>query len=453
MITLLIQILRNLLLPLTILLVLDANGQTPLDKYVETGIANNQVLQQKNISLEKAMLAIKVAKSMFMPAVGINGSYQSGQGGRSIALPIGDIMNPVYTTLNQLTASNNFPQISNVETTFFPQNFYDIKLRTSMPLINSDLIYNQKIEKQQAVLKAYDVEIYKFELIRNIKVAYYNYLSATQSVGIYNSALNLATEGKRINESLLKNGKSVKAYVIRSESEVQQLEAMKNAAIQQQNNAQFYFNFLINTPFETPIDTTGMAQLNNALVQTYLVSEASVAKRSELKAINQSVLVYENVVKMNKAYWYPRLSAFVDLGSQGSNWQFDNKSRYYFLGVQLDVPLFAGGKNHFKTSQSQLDLKNQNLQTEQINRQLQLSAKVSKNALATAYQNYLSAVKQAEAAQTYNYLIETGYKEGVNTFIETIDARNQLTTANLQMVISKYQLLSAVATYEREISN
>jgi outer membrane protein len=42
--------------------------------------------------------------------------------------------------------------------------------------------------------------------------------------------------------------------------------------------------------------------------------------------------------------------------------------------------------------------------------------------------------------------------EGINTFIETIDARNQLTTASLQLVINKYQLLAAVANYEREIN-
>jgi outer membrane protein TolC len=50
-------------------------------------------------------------------------------------------------------------------------------------------------------------------------------------------------------------------------------------------------------------------------------------------------------------------------------------------------------------------------------------------------------------------LIEKGYKEGVNTFIESIDARNQLTSAQLLVTINQYRLLSAKASYERETAS
>jgi outer membrane protein TolC len=69
-----------------------------------------------------------------------------------------------------------------------------------------------------------------------------------------------------------------------------------------------------------------------------------------------------------------------------------------------------------------------------------------------SYKNYAAGIKQLDAATAYNKLIETGYREGIYTFIETIDARNQLTTASLQLVINNYQLLAELATYEREIN-
>ncbi|MBK8884572.1 MAG: TolC family protein [Bacteroidales bacterium] len=125
------------------------NAQVSLEKYIETGLKNNLVLQQKNISLENAMNALKTANRLFFPSVDFEGDYQSGDGGRSISFPVGDMLNPVYRTLNQLTSSDAFPEISNMETNFFPQNFYDLKVRTSLPIINSDLIYNQTIRKQQ----------------------------------------------------------------------------------------------------------------------------------------------------------------------------------------------------------------------------------------------------------------------------------------------------------------
>ncbi len=172
------------------------NAQGSLEKYIETGLKNNLVLQEKNISLESALNALKTANSLFFPSMDLRGDYQSGDGGRSISFPVGDMLNPVYRTLNQLTSGNAFSDISNVETNFFPQNFYDLKVRTSLPIINSDLIYNRTIRKQQITMQEYDVEIYKSELTRNIQVAYYNYLSAAKSIAIYDGALKSGRGGQ-----------------------------------------------------------------------------------------------------------------------------------------------------------------------------------------------------------------------------------------------------------------
>jgi outer membrane protein len=428
------------------------NAQGILEKYIETGLNNNLVLQMKNTSLENALYALKTANSLFFPSVDLKGDYQSGEGGRSISFPVGDMLNPVYRTLNQLTSGNSFPDISNVETNFFPQNFYDLKVRTSLPIINSDLIYNRTIRKQQIIMQEYDVEIYKSELTKNIQVAYYNYLSAAKSIAIYDGALSLAQEARRMNQSLLENGKSLKAYVLRSESEIQSLEAKRTSALQQMKNAQMYFNFILNNNPDEAIDTSYAASVDQKTVDQYLLNEASINQRTELKALEQSASICQNILKMNKAYWVPKLSGFLDLGSQESDWKFNNKSKYYFMGFQLNFPLFSAGKNRIRIKQSELDLKNQLINNTYTLNQIRLSADMARNSLMASYRNYAASIKQLDAATAYNKLIEKGYREGINTFIETIDARNQLTTASLQMVINKYQLLAAIATYEREIN-
>ena len=428
------------------------NAQGNLEKYIETGLKNNLVLQQKNISLENALNALKTANSLFFPSVDLKGDYQSGDGGRSISFPVGDMLNPVYRTLNQLTSGNEFPDINNFETNFFPQNFYDLKVRTSLPIINSDLIYNRTIRKQQITMQEYDVEIYKRELTRNIQVAYYNYLSAAKSIAIYDGALSLAREAKRMNQSLLDNGKSLKAYVLRSESEVQELEAKRTSAQQQMKNARMYFNFILNSSPDEVIDTTDVVSVNQKIVDQYLLNEVSINDRTELKALDQSTSICQNVLKMSKAYWVPNLNGFLDVGSQAGDWKFNNKSKYYFFGFQLNIPLFSAGKNRIRIKQSELELKNRLIENSYTRNRIQLSADMARNSLVESNKNYAASIKQLDAATAYNELIEKGYKEGINTFIETIDARNQLTTASLQLVINKYQLLAALANYEREIN-
>lgn len=56
-------------------------------------------------------------------------------------------------------------------------------------------------------------------------------------------------------------------------------------------------------------------------------------------------------------------------------------------------------------------------------------------------------------AETYFRLIDKGYAAGVNTYIETVDARTQLTAAKLATSVYYYQLLTALAKLERETAS
>ncbi|MCE2935493.1 MAG: TolC family protein [Cyclobacteriaceae bacterium] len=430
-----------------------AQAQSPdaLDSYVRQGLERNIVVQQKSISLEMALLSLKMANGMFAPSVSLLGNFTSGEGGRSISFPIGDIMNPVYTTLNQLTASDQFPRMENVNTNFFPRNFYDVRARTSMPLLNTDLIYNKKIRGQQVLLQEYEVQVYQRELVRNIKVAYFNYLSAREGVVIYQSALTRAQEGKRVNEALLANGKGLPAYVLRSQAEIENIKAQLVDAERQVENGRLYFNFLLNREGTEEINTDFVPELST--VTTLLAEDAVPTQREELLQIKTAQELNQQVLKMNKLFWAPRVSGFVDLGAQAENMEYSSKANYYLYGFQLEMPLFSGFTNRHRISQSRLDVRNAELNVDQVNRQLRLSTEVSRNALVSAFQNYQSALKQLEAAQSYQRLIEKGYKEGVNTFIEAVDARNQLTSAELLVRVNLYRVLVAEASLEREMAS
>jgi outer membrane protein len=435
---------------ISLLLPVKVNAQQALNEYIETGLKNNIVLQQKNISLEKAMLSLKIANGMFSPSLNLLGNFINGVGGRSISFPVGDLLNPVYSTLNQLTGSDKFPQIENVTTNFLPQEFYDVRARASMPIFNTDLIYNRKIRQDQTLMQEFEVTIYKRELIRNIKVAYFSYLGAREGVSIYHSALTRAMEGKRVNESLLANGKGLPAYVLRSESEIENIRAQLTDAERQVENAQLYINFLLNRNPEEAIIATYSPE-GDLLNASLLIQESvSVQKREELMQIETLKNMNENILSMNKLFWSPKVSGFVDMGAQAENLKYNSNANYYLIGVQLDMPLFAGFTNRHKISQSQLEIRNTDLSIQQVNRQMNMSTQITKNALVSAYQNYQSAQKQLEAAQSYQRLIEKGYKEGVNTFIEAVDARNQLTSAQLLVTLNQYRVLIAEANLERE---
>lgn len=440
---------RSWVLPL-LCIAMHANGQHYLDKYVAEGLRNNEVVQQKNIALEKALLSLRIAKGMFMPAVNLQGAYTSGSGGRSISLPIGDMLNPVYATLNRLTDSQLFPQIENVKQNFFPRNFYDARIHTTIPILNTDLLYNHKIRQQQVMLQEYEVKIYQRELVENIKVAYYSYLASSEVVKIYKGSLEFAEEGKRVNASLLSNGQGLPAYLLRAQSEIENLKAQITDSERQAHNAQLYFNFLLNRDGEEVILAEEIVSNEFILHHDSLSERSTTSAREELSQLRQLISLNRTITRMGQSFWIPKISGFADIGSQDQNWAFNNQSRYYLVGLQLDIPLFAGFVNRNKIRMNQLDVRNAELDYAVKHKQLAMRLQVVENELITAFQNYRSAEKQLEAARSYQRLIEKGYKEGSNTFIETLDARAQLTSAQLKTIINQYHILIADAHYERE---
>lgn len=420
-----------------------------LKNYIQHGLDSNLIIQQKNLSLQKALNGLDVAKSLYLPAVNADVTYTEAQGGRSINLPVGDLLNPVYNTLNALTQSANFPTIENQKINFLPRNYYDAKIRTSMPLINTDLGHNKNIKRSQVILQENEIEIYRRELVKQIKESYYNYNMALQVVDIYRSSLNLANEGLRMNQKLIEAGKGLPAYLIRSQTEIVQVEAQIVNAEQQVKNAKVYFNALLNRSAEAEIIVSAAVFGIDELANKDLIS-LSYLNREEIKSLETNIEIQQSLYKMNKQFLIPKVNAFLDLGSQAEGLKFNNDSRYFIVGAQLQMPIFNGNRNRLKIQESKIDIAEAKNRLAQAEQQLNMAVEVAKNEVIGANKNYQQAKVQLEAAGTYQRLIQKGFLAGVNTYIETIDARNQYTSAKLALNINEYRLLIALAKLERE---
>ena len=433
---------------LLLLLALPVWGQkSVLDTYIATAFQQNITLQQKSIQVQKAMLALKTAQSSYQPTLAFQGAYQSGEGGRSIAFPVGDLLNPVYSTLNALTRTTQFPQISNVETNVFPRNFYDMKVQSTVPIFNKDLTYTKQLQSQNIELQQVDLSMYKRELVKQIKTAYFQYLLSLGLQKVYQNSLHLAMEGKKINQKLLDNGKGLPAYLLRSESEIAQIQAQQADAAKQSESAKMYFNFLLN------VDLTREIQIDfdtEKAISEVIKASVKEGNREELSLLAKSISMQETVLKMNESFYMPKINGFVNLGSQSSNWAMNAKSTYYLLGLQLDIPIYTGNRNTLKVKQSQLDIATAKNSLDLTAKQLNLATEIAQKGIKSALVSFQSSTKSLDAATSYQRLIEKGFTEGVNTYLETLDARNQWMNAQINYQLNQFKVLIAAAAYERE---
>jgi outer membrane protein TolC len=434
-----------LLLSSTLLAAPFAKAQGRLDEYIQQGLASNESIKQQNFVLEKNIYTLKEARSMFLPDVTFSTTYTKADGGRTIDFPTGDLFNGVYSTLNKLTGSNAFPQLQNQRILLNPDNFYDAKFRTTLPILNAELIYNKRIRTQQVDLQKAEVLLYKRELVKDIKTAYYNYLKAVNATGIYESSLRLVEEGQRINTKLYDNSKVNRTVVLRSQNEVSRINASLIGAQKTAESARYYFNFLLNRPL------TDSVLLDD--IKTLPAREKSLGNnvdgREELSKLRIAKDINGNLTGLARSYIVPKLGTFVDLGSQAFDWKFNNSSRYYLFGVSLEWNLFSSGKNKYRVKQAIADREALASQTDYVQQQLLTELKVRQASMQSAIAQYEAAQSQLKTSQAYYGDMLKLYKQGMAIYIELLDAQNQWIDAQLHANIARYDTWIADAAIER----
>ena len=419
------------------------NGQeSPLDEYIRIGLTSNQTLQQKQLQVEKARLALKEAKGLFLPNLTFQADYTLADGGRKIDLPVGDLLNPVYGTLNALTQSQSFPQIENVSEQFLPNNFHDTRLRMTLPVINTEIWYLQKIKKAGITENEAQLIVYRRDLVRDIKTAYFNFLKADQAVKIYYQALWLQEKNLTLTQSLIKNDKLIPVAALQIQAEISDTKAQIAEAENNKQKAAAYLNFLINKPLDSAVE------IDEKLSNT---SNSNLTKngREELLQLNAGINQLKLNAELKKLSWTPTLGIFLDAGYQGFGYNFDTDQRYVLGGFQLKWNLFGGLQQQNKKRIAINELQNLESKSQEIERQLQLQLFTCERNLSTAKAKY-DANKESVSFNDEAYrVIQIRYRDGQAIPIELSQALFQKTKSQLQESITLIDIKIAEAEVER----
>src|SRR5579859_6185932 len=347
---------KSLLFLLALVLTIRVSSQPVLDGYLRVGLDSNLALHQRNFDLQKSQLDLQRARSLFYPQAGISSQYTVANGGRSQAIPIGDLLNNVYSTLNKLTGTSNFPQVANQSIQFLPNDFHDTKMEVSMPILNPDLLHNKEVTSETINVRRADRDIYRRDLVRSIRQAYYQYLQAGKAVEIYAAALALVKENRRISEKFVENQMATREIVLRSQAQVSQVESSYIEAENDQRNAAAYFNFLLNRGLDSPIVTDSTLMTGDAPGGEGPVATGGTTSREEFARLKSYQRILQSNLKWDRNYLLPKLSAFYDVGYQGFGFHFNGTQFYQLAGVQLNWTLFKANDNKYKIRQARIDI-------------------------------------------------------------------------------------------------
>lgn len=389
------------------------------------------------------MESVRQARSLFFPTVQFNATYTRATGGRQIELPLGDLLNPVYGTLNQLLQTNIFPTLENRTEQFLPDDFHETYLKVAYPLFNSDLKYNRRIQEHVVASKVATKAAYEHELRYQITDAYLRYLQTLEAEKIWLNSRDVLLELRRFNESLVKNNVSTRDVVATADYELSKAETEIFQLKSRQNTARAYLNFLINRDLQTDVvvDSTLLRQDVQAYDRAGLVQNA-LAGRQELAALSAGQAAAESVLKMNEANRIlPDLYIGGQVGFQGFGYKFNGDQAYALAQIGLSYDLFGGGMKNSKIQQARIETEKLRAQQDEVRQQIALQVTQASNELENARNAWNTSRQGLVAAEEIFRIVNNKYRANQALLIEFLDAQNRVTAARLQTVLAWAEVL------------
>src|SRR6186713_46964 len=424
-----------------------------IDDYVREGLKSNLALQAQSLEVERSAAALDEARARYFPELALDARYTRAQGGRTIELPLGQMLNPAYQTLNDLLIAQGqqprFPVVQDETIAFLREEEQDTRITLRMPLLQPAIPAAVRAQRELLGASEYAHVALGRQLKRDITVGYLHWLAAVRNKGIVDASVALLNENLRVNDSLFRNGKITQDQVLRARAELlqvmQQSRDAENAAAQSRS----YLNFLLNRPLDTTLENVEIGA--EVAARTLALGElraAALANRPELTELEHLTRASEAQVKVAKAQRWPTLSLGADGGTQGEEYEFGRGSNYATVSLLLNWTFFDGGARRAGVRQAAAEARRTATQLDELTQQVQLEVQQSLDRLNTSADSLATAAARSDAARAAFRIASRKRDEGAISQVEFIDARSSLTSAELNHNVTRFDVLARHAELE-----
>jgi outer membrane protein len=441
----------------------------PVDSVIEQLVAraetSNLELAGAEAGVAQRLAVLDQARARFLPAIDLGLRYSRADGGRQIDLPVGDLLNPVYESLNSLLAANGqpapFTPIDNASIPFLRAREQQSAVTLTQPLYDARIGAARRAAEFDYQGSRQGLEAFRVRLRRDVQQAYLRWLATRESRAILEASLEAARENQRVNDSLYRNGKVTRDLVLRAETDVLEIEQQIEATAGAERLAQNYVNLLCNEPLDAPlaqavVSDADVTRLRDALVSQDghaapdpgALQETAVDRRYELKQIDSGLAAAGAAEDLARAAFKPQLALAVDAGIQGEDYGFGQDDRYVLASLVLRFNFFNGGADRAALRQARARSDELRATRDLAEQQVRLEVLEAVKDFEVAEASLRTAAKRVEAAEGAFEIARRKRDLGQIPPVEFIDARRAVTSAQLSQRVNRFQALSALAAVE-----
>ncbi len=450
------------------------NAQEPvvitLEQALEIALSENVSVKVADLEIKRTQYAKKGAYSALFPQIDLSASYQrtikkqvmymdidmskimggmggGTQGGETPEIPEG--VTPAPETGSSSSMSDGM-EVGRLNT-------LNGGVTAAMPIINAQLWKGIQISALDVELAVEKARASRLDMVTQVKNAYFGILFAKEAFNVY----------KEVYENAVRNFDETKRkYDAQKVSEFELIRAKTTVAnaIPNVYNAEssvvlalWQLKAVLGVDLDLNLDVAGKLEdwSQQMFYDIHQYDGADLEKNSTMKQLAIQTEVLAQNIKMQQYACIPSLAVAFNfsMNTMANDVSFSEFrwTPYSYVGLSLNIPIFAGGKRHQAIRQARNQYQQVQLQVDNTERQLKIAIRQSLNTMETNMKSYYAAQDAVAAAQKAYDIAEAAYKVGRSTLIELNDAQLALTQSQLAQSQAVYNFITAKSQLEQTL--
>ena len=451
-----------------------STSETPviitLEQALEIALSENVSVKVADMEIKRAEYAKKGSYASLFPQIDASGAYQrtikkqvmymdfdmsslmgGGTGTEGTEIPDG-VEIPETGTESTESSSDNGGGIE-----MGRWNTWSAGVSAAMPLVNAQLWKSIKISGMDVELAVEKARASRLDMVTQVKNAYFSTLLAKEAFDVY----------KQVYENAVQNlDETQKKYDMQKASEMDLLRAKTTVANAVPNvyNAEgsvilalWQLKAVLGVDLDMNLDVAGKLEdwSQHMLYDLHQHDGASLDMNTTMKQLAIQAEMLAETVKLQKYATIPSLAVAFSFTYSAMTNDFNFKeyrwTPYSYVGLSLNIPIFAGGKRYQQIRQAKNQYEQVQLQTVNTERQLKIAIRQYLNTMETSMKSYYAAKEAVVSAQKGYDIVEKSYQVGRSTLIEVNDAQLALTQSQLAASQAIYNFLSAKSQLEQTL--
>ena len=372
--------------------------------------------------------------------------HENEAGEQAEAIGLASLLPNLSLTHAQSTSTGTITQtgVAGTRPLDFDSQVSTLSLR--QPLINMEAVASYRIGKAQADSSRAKFTGRSQQLVVRLVEAYVETLLAQDHVKLAETQLNSLAELKRVNERMLQKGEGTTTEVLETQSKHAIAQARVIEANDELEVAQLKLEAIVGQKLTQLDRLSDMFSSHAIRLQDYDNWHALALERNaELVTQRHAVASGKEEVRKSHAGHAPRLDLVASLtrNKAGSFITQDRDVSLATVGVEVNFPLYAGGRVNALTAQAKANHARAEADLDVITDKVLVELRKQYNLLLSGVKRIESLQLAVKSAELLVDATQKSIRGGIRINLNLLDAQQQLYTARRDLAQARYNYLLA----------